>query len=239
MVLKVLWEQKNFKIKEFKDFMQEHKQEIVEKTKQTCLDKYGTTCYTKSQKYKENYDKVKDKMKKTCLVKYGVDNYNKTQEYRDKFKDKNFRKKVQNKMYLTKKKNNSFNTSKAETQIHKYLINKFGENDIKTQYKSKLYPFNCDFYIKSLDLYIEYNGMWTHGWHNNKCLGSFDKDNSEHVQILNLWEEKAKESQFYKRAIYTWTNTDVRKLETFKKNKLNYKIFWNMEEFKNWYEYIS
>ena len=38
-----------------------------------------------------------------------------------------------------------------------------GNEDIIRQYKSDLYPFACDFYIPSLDLYIECNYHWTHG----------------------------------------------------------------------------
>ena len=106
------------------------------------------------------------------------------------------------------------------------------EDDIKRQYKSKLYPFACDFYIKSLDLYIECNGHWSHGWYNNKCLGSFDKDNPEHIKILELY--KNKNTKYYRNVIKVWTDLDVRKLETFKKNKLNYKIFWNLKEVEDW-----
>ena len=45
-------------------------------------------------------------------------------------------------------------------------------NNIKTQFSDNRYPFLCDFYIEKLDLFIEYNGHWTHGSHpfdiNNK-----------------------------------------------------------------------
>jgi len=36
--------------------------------------------------------------------------------------------------------------------------------------------------------------------------------------------------------IYTWTDLDVRKLETFKKNNLNYKIFYTEKEFNKWFQ---
>lgn len=171
-------------------------------------------------------------MEQTCLERYGVDCYNKTQEFKGKFKDKNYVNNILNKIYITKKKNNSFNTSKDEEEIYNLLLKKFSKDDIFRNYKSKLYPYRCDFYIKSLDLYIEYNGTWTHGWHNNKCLGSFNKENTEHVKLLEFW--KSKNTKYYKRAIDTWTRTDVNKLVIAKQNKLNYKIFWNMVEFNEW-----
>lgn len=238
---------------------------IVNKRKQTCLDKYGVSSYTKTKECKdkkkqtciERYGvdnptktkEVQDKMKQTCLRrynaetnmqtfefrnkskrtmqdKYGVPYYTQTKEFKDFIKE--HRKEIQNKVYLTKKKNNSFNKSKSEEKCYQLLLTKFTKEDIERQYKSEVYPFACDFYIKSLDLYIEYNGTWTHG------KQSFNKDNLEHQKILELW--KSKNTKFFRNAIYTWTDLDVRKLETFKKNKLNYKIFWNLEDVKTWIE---
>ena len=70
----------------------------------------------------------------------------------------------------TKRKCHTLNTSKVEQLFREYLDNNF-TNDFEYNYKSELYPFNCDFYIKSLDLYIEIQGSWTHGDH------PFDKNN--------------------------------------------------------------
>lgn len=151
---------------------------------------------------------------KTIFECYGVNNYSNTQEFKER-------------EYNTKKLNNTFNTSKPEEHCYHLLLTKFSKNDIIRQYKSDLYPFSCDFYIKSLDLYIEYNGHWTHG------KESFNKTNKKHQEILNNWKKKLKNSKFYTNAIKVWTDLDVRKLETFKKNKLNYKIFWNIKEVKD------
>lgn len=194
-----------------------HQNEYVEKQKSTCLNKYNTEWYQQTQEFKDKY-------KQTCLDKYGVEHYSQTQE-------------CQQKIYNTKKKHNSFHISQNEEQVYQLLLTKFSKDDIKRQYKSKLYPFVCDFYIKSLDLYIEYNGHWTHGLYNGKCLGSFNKDNSEHIKILNLW--KSKNTKFYKNAIYVWTILDPLKVKTAKENKINYKIFWNIEEVKEFINKIN
>lgn len=130
----------------------------------------------------------------------------------------------------TKKKNNSFNKSIQEEQIYNYLLQKFNKDDIERQYKSKLYPFNCDFYIKTLDLYIEYHGTWTHG---KKPFKNSIED------LEKLKELKNKNSKYYNTAIYVWSNLDVRKLNTFKNNKLNYKIFYNINQFNNWFNKIK
>ena len=63
---------------------------------------------------------------------------------------------------LTKMKNNSGTKSKSEDAFYKSL--KITFNDVVRQYYDKeRYPFNCDFYIPSIDLFIEYQGHPSHG----------------------------------------------------------------------------
>ena len=68
---------------------------------------------------------------------------------------------VKQKVKDSKKKNKTFGKSKSEDQIYQLLLQKF--NKVERQYKSEQYPFACDFYIPSIDLYIEYQGFYTHG----------------------------------------------------------------------------
>lgn len=224
--------------------------ECKDKIKQTCINKYGVTSYSKTKECRDkmkqtcierygvdNYSKTKefkDKARQTCLGKYGVDNYSKTQKFKNFVKEN--KDKIQNKKYFTMRINNSYGKSNPEEKVYQLLLTKFTKEDIERQYKSDLYPFACDFYIKSLNLYIEYNGTWTHGWYHHKCLGSYDKNNSEHQKILKLY--KKKNTNYYNTAIYVWTILDVKKLETFKKNNLNYKIFWTVNEVENWLKEI-
>ena len=129
------------------------------------------------------------------------------------------------KQYETKKKNNSFNTSTPEDNFYDYLVEKFSKNDIIRQYSTdKRYPFNCDFYIKSLDLFIELNFNWTHGGH------KFDANSQEDLKKLEDWQEKALTSDYYKNAIETWVVRDQKKYETAKLNNLNYLVFYNESE---------
>jgi hypothetical protein len=90
-------------------------------------------------------------------------------------------------VYETKKKNNTFHTSKPEDETYKILLGKWA--DVVRQYKSKEYPFACDFYIPSLDLYIECQYSWTHGDH------PFDENNENDRKIIEVWESS---SQYYK-----------------------------------------
>lgn len=73
-------------------------------------------------------------------------------------------------------------------------IDCFGKNDIECQYRSERYPYKCDFYIKSRDIFIELNAYWMHGGH------WFDINNEADVEKLQDWIDKSNES--YERAIY-------------------------------------
>ena len=71
-----------------------------------------------------------------------------------------FKKDVYKANELSQKKmreNKTFNSSKQEDLFFKYLVDKYGENNVLRQYKEKRYPFNCDFYIKTTDTFIELN----------------------------------------------------------------------------------
>lgn len=207
------------KSKEYRDRLKDFK----EKYKQTCLEKYGTEYYEQSDVYKKKFDKILAKRKETFKKKYGVESYSESAEYKARLSE------IQEKRYQTQKRNQTFNSSKPEKLAHEMLQQKFSK--VMSQYKSALYPFKCDFYIPEKDLYVECHFGF---FHNGK---PFDKNNIEHLKELE--DIKSKVTKFsrnnkYKQLIYTWTDLDVRKLETFKKNKLNYKIFYTLDEFKDW-----
>ena len=212
----------NFQTKKFKE---KRKQSLIEhfgslndfqkytenKGKETLKEQYGSL----ENAYKVSYERSK----KTCLEKYGKENYTKTEEYRIK-------------AYNTRKKNHTFNSSKPEENGYKLLYNKFGFCDVKRQYKTKEYPFYCDFYIKSLDLYIEFNFFWMHGKH------KFDSNNKNDIDKLNKWKNSYDncKNKIYLTAINTWTKRDIKKFEYAEKNKLNYLAFYNWNEFLEWYD---
>jgi len=124
----------------------------------------------------------------------------------------------------TKRRNNSFNRSDPEERVYQLLLERFSPSDVLRQYRSEVYPFACDFYVVSRDLYIEYYGTWTHG------PAPFDPDNADHQKLLSSWESRKHDHPFYNTAIYTWTNLDVRKAETVKRNNLNLVILRNLKE---------
>lgn len=48
----------------------------------------------------------------------------------------------------------------------------------------------------------------------------------ECINKLSMWQKKAETSRYYKNAIYTWTDLDVRKLHTAIENKLNFEFIY-------------
>ena len=232
--------------------------EKIEKTHKVCLEKYGVDSVFKVQKfrnqsldtcikkYASNEDDinsivnigqlkyVKDKIKNTCLEKYGVENPMQTQYYKNLISSILSSNEIQEKIYNTKLLNNSFNISYQEDVCFDLLKEKY--SDCIRQYKSELYPFNCDFYIPSLDLYIEYNGSHYHHYH------PFDINDDNDINELNRLKEKAENSNSHKNGkksqydniIYTWTILDSKKRNIAQQNNLNYIEFWNINEVKEW-----
>lgn len=128
----------------------------------------------------------------------------------------NWRKTVSNKM----KENGTYGKSTPEENYYIYLVNNYGQEGVIRQYRDDRYPFDCDFYIPSEDLFIEINKHWTHGGK------PFDQFNLDDISMLEDWQESAKTSRFYQNAIYVWTDLDVRKQKYAKENNLNYKVIY-------------
>lgn len=208
---------------------------VKDKVKKTKLLKYGDERYNN-----------KDKAKKTNIERYGVEwtildsnvklkirltnlkNHNNQWNTTTK-KHLDYMKSIQDlineKTYLTKKKNNSYSSSEEETYIYNLLCKKY--KTVYRNYKSSVYPFVCDFYIPIIDTYIEYNGFWTHG------LEPY-KGTKEQIKKLKYWELKSNNKQ-YKKAINDWTIRDNLKRETAQKNGINFLEFFNIKQFMKWY----
>ena len=212
--------------------------EIRDKIKQTCLEKYGVDNPAKLEENKEKVKQtclkkygglapicdpnIKNQIKQTCLEKYGVDNYGKSLKHKINMSTIMSSDEMQEHRYNVMTKNHSFNTSKPEEELYLYIKEKFPS--VKRQYKDKLrYPYNCDFYIPELDYFIELQGYYTHNTHPYN-------PNSISDQVL---VERYKERYGPKcQAITIWTLKDPEKRDCAKRNHLNFKEIWNLEEGK-------
>jgi hypothetical protein len=206
----------------------------------TCLERYGSESPLEN---KEIWQKTYD----TTIAKHGGTGFGGMSDEKmldtarkgnaalwEKYhSDHKFRAAYQASQNKTKKKNHTFRASKKELALYTKLVSIYGERDVISQYRDTRYPFNCDFYIKSLDLFIELNAHWTHGEH------PFDIRNQVDLQKLAEWQEKARESKFFANAIETWTKRDVEKLRRLKENNLNFVLIYDKLEVvsSNGYKY--
>ena len=177
---------------------------ISEKMQKTSIDKYGAPYFLSSEASKQ-----------LSQDKYGTDYFFQSGE-------------VKAKCIETKRLHNTFNSSKAEEDFYKELCELFNLDDVQRQYSDDRYPFACDFYVKSLDMFIELNLFWTHGKH------WFYSTNQADIEKLNKW--KAKDTTFYRNAIYNWTVLDVKKRTIALQNNLNYIVLWNTQDI---YEFLQ
>ena len=209
----------------------EHPMQLIElrkKAQQTRLSKYGDPNYNNRDKYKKTSisrygvenpggtEESIEKIKSSTLQRYNVEWYTQTSEYKEYMKDN--KDEIQEKIYQTKKQNHTFSTSSVEIEFKQWL----DDNNIEYiyQYKSKEYPFNCDFYFPQTDSYLEIQGSWTHGKH------PFNPEDNNDVDILKLWESK--DTAYYNNAIYVWTVRDPQKRKCAKEHNLKWtEVFTN------------
>ena len=221
--------------------------DIQQKQQASMLDKYGVNYPLQSSDIRnkvietsmEHYgvknpmqnEDVQNSVKQTNLERYGAENPMHNLDIQQKCIDTIFTRygvkypaqnaDIMSKILKSKRENGTFNTSKPEETLYDVLCNVFGENDVIRQHSSDLYPFACDFYIKSRDLYIELNASWTHGGH----FYNAEQD----VDIIKNWQSKSVTSVYYENALTVWTVRDVEKRNTAKNNNLNYITFWDNE----------
>lgn len=159
-----------------------------------------------------DYSKRSLTREKTCLARYGVSNSMRVQE----FKNRNLQAKFDH---------NTFNSSVIEELVNDKLVTVFGTDDVVRQYKSDEYSYRCDFYIRSLDLYLEVNAFWTHNTH------WFDEHNLDDINDKNKFIEK-----YGDRWGSVWWESDVRKRQTAILNNLNYVVLWNEKDVIDWFD---
>jgi hypothetical protein len=200
-----------------------------EKSKETNLNKYNSEYYQSTDKFKkivsdklknkteEERNEITRKYKETCLKLYGAESPASLKYFHDKI-DWN---KLIKKQYETKKKNGTLGGPHSKMEEHSYDLIKEKYSDVIRQYISDEYPFPCDFYIPSLNIYIECQYYPAHGKH------PYDSNNINDVK----YAEYLKNTRF---GSYVWTIRDVKKRNIAKENNLNYLEFFTILELKTW-----
>lgn len=176
-----------------------HDPAAMQRRMETMLGRYGATSYLGSDEGQAAYEAL-------SIERYGYKNPMQSPE-------------VIAKSLATRRRNGTFNTSAGEETMYEALVDIFGADDVEREYRNDdVYPWNCDFYIKSRDMYIELNAHHTHGsmW--------FDADDPEHLARVNDVNRNV------------WTHRDVQKREAAREHGLNYVVFWDhkVRDFELW-----
>lgn len=187
-------------------------EEGLQRIQSTMIDRFGADNFMKSQAHYAVLDRMQARSADTQLVRYGARHWSMSETARRKLSERKA------KEYATKQANHSWQSSQPEQRLEEMLKSYFGEDDVRTQYSSKEYPFQCDFYIESRDMYIELNATWTHGSH------WYDNFSVNDVDVLYFWEKQ--DSDYYKNAVETWTERDAKKRSKALVGDLNYVVFW-------------
>ena len=192
---------------------EELKNKMIDSLIATNQSRYGVNGATQVP---EIAKKANAHRQETMLKKYGVAN---SMESPD----------IAAKVFTAMKENGTLHTSKPEKLMGQVLVHLFGADDVlHNVIVDKRYPYRVDYYIKSLDLFIELNGNRCHNDH------WFDKNSKRDLQIVNDWhrnmikreKETGKRSR-YRKYIETWTQTDIEKKSAAEVNNLNYLVFWD------------
>lgn len=196
--------------------------EVKAKTAATCLERYGVTSYLATPECQQLCAEA-------VFEKYGVYNFLTLPESHELAREAMLERygveyamqdpELKAKKYETQRENGHMNTSEAEETFYSILLQVFPEDDIIRQYKEERYPYFCDFYIKSLDLFIEINHFYTHH------TRPFNKDRKEDLDYIAFLQTKG-----WLEVVKIWAGADVEKRKTAELNNLNYLMYYPKDE---------
>lgn len=209
-----------------------HVPEFNQKRLDTLFEHYGVTSWSQSEEGRNRISEAQkminsdpilrkqatDRRKATTQARYGVDHYAQLPSFREKVSQRMSDPSVLE--HLAKMRMSGVaGVSTLENRMYETLCEIYGKEDVKTQYCSEKYPWACDFYIVSKDLYIELNGFWTHGGH------WFDENDDNDLSTYQNWVEK--DTKFFDNALRQWTKRDALKRQKAIAENLNYLVFWD------------
>ena len=175
---------------------------IKEKMRQTCLEKYGT-------EFPQKLEEVKNRAKETIIDKYGSYRNSPTYKYRQSNQTEEDTAKRKRAVRIFGGK------SKQETEIGDYI--KIIYNGTILEHKRRyLEGKELDFYLPDLNLAIEYNGIFWHGFNGHTkvskedYLKSLDEKynlcKSKGIKLLTIGEE---DFLLYKEAVFEKIRNEI------------------------------
>lgn len=180
----------------------------------TNLERYGAENFMQSEARYDVLPEMRQKAIRTQQERYGASHWSQSEAFRNAYPV------MKAKEYATKEKHQSFQTSECELELQRRLEDVFGKENVKTQYRSEQYPYLCDFYIVSREMYIELNAHWSHYY--RPFLVDEAESDAYYQSLL-----QTKETKSSKQILDVWTKRDVEKRMCAKEHHLNYLVFWD------------
>lgn len=172
-----------------------HPERGKEKAKQHFQEKFGVDNPYQSETCKE-------KIRQTMLNRYGVEYAWQTPQNKALFTSKE----AQVKKHHTMIKNKTYKKSSSEDSLYEVLCIKFNSSNIIRQIL--INSWNIDFYIKSLDTYIQFDGIYWHGL-SKPIEQIMEFKNPRDKTIYKTWcRDKEQNEWFYKNKLKLIRITD-------------------------------
>lgn len=192
---------------------EEFKQRALDGMRRVTKERYGTS---NAMQCPDIAKKSAEHRQASMMERYGAANSVQVPEIREK-------------IFAQRVANGTLNTSAPEDALHELLCETFGAEHVRrNEVIDERYPFHVDFYIDTLDLFIELNGDRSH--HNHW----YDPTDAQDRQTLDAWIENCQRCEAesgrksrYRQLIKVWTERDPMKRETARKNGLHYLVFWD------------
>lgn len=140
-----------------------------EKSRRTCLERFGELNGYQSPESKrairEKYGVnnvmqsplVKQKFRQTMVKRYGVPYSMQCADIKKKYDQETMKRK----RHETMKRNQSYSKSSIEDEFFNELCARYEKHDVNRQVEVN--GWSIDFYIKSIDTYIQFDGVYWHG----------------------------------------------------------------------------
>ena len=212
----------------------------TESVKKSMLDLYGG--------YTMGSPVLSEKARKTKLERYGDENWSNREKYKQTMKEltgyenafqlPEVRERIDySKVIETKRRKGTLNSSRLEKVLGKVLKSLYP--DLLEQYRDERYSdpvtkreYACDFYIPSIDLFIEYQGSQFHHAH---PFNANSKEDLEELARLQANSKKCHEEKGMLKCqadviIDVWTKSDPMKRKVAADNKIKLLEIWIEEK---------
>ena len=139
--------------------------------------------------------KTKKKFRETCLHKYGVEAPTQLPHVRKRLKDQD----VIEKKYASYKAHKTFKSSAPERRFYELLLQRYDADDIEQQKHVPHTLWPIDFYVKSIDTWIQIDGEYWHG-----LDGKLDEhrqqvsESARSAMIVRKWEVDQEQKVWFK-----------------------------------------